>query len=188
LCVAQPKNFLELLGGVNVFGKLESLLKLSEMADAAEMEMQAIILAVINWFSIALNTVAVFQHSQKRRKRGKGRGHHGRHQTRSYQARYGIKPTSETSLTTLLLAESIAARRVDVFYDLFKVCEPWLQLPLWMSGDAFENDFQVIPSLEIARNAALLHRAGNTGGRPRDASSPLNTFGYTWNFLRARSS
>ena len=59
----------------------------------------------------------------------------------------------------------MSVRRADVFYDLYKECEPWLRLPLWLSEQVYSAaDFQ-ITTLEVAQQAALLHLAGNTGGR-----------------------
>eukprot|EP00730_Choanoeca_flexa_P009553 TRINITY_DN1266_c0_g1_i1.p1 TRINITY_DN1266_c0_g1~~TRINITY_DN1266_c0_g1_i1.p1 ORF type:complete len:184 (+),score=4.30 TRINITY_DN1266_c0_g1_i1:326-877(+) len=68
------------------------------------------------------------------------------------------------------------------------LAKPWLELPFWLSHDVYEPDGQQILTLHSARAAAALHSGGNTGGRPREASSPAVIFGYTWLFLRARTS
>ena len=130
--------------------------------------------------------ILAYCHRNRRASRD-GRGRHNRHRTRSYRKRFNVKSSIQMSLAAPVIIQHLSVRRADVFYDLYKECEPWLRLPLWLSENVYNSAEFRVTTLQVAQQAALLHRAGNTGGRSREASTSIDIFGITWNFLRARS-
>ena len=75
------------------------------------------------------------------------------------------------SLAPPVIIQHLAARRADVFYDLYQECELWLRLALWLSENLYSPADFYLTTLRVAQEAALLHHAGNTGGCPREAST-----------------